>query len=212
VLTNDTDPNGASFTFTALNQASATPANAGTWTSLPNGMVTFSPDPNFTGTATIQYTITNSQGTVSSPGLITVNVGSADVNGCFPNSVYAPSEVDFITLANYVSDAGTTADPGETSLDDVEDIYTSNNNDYVDFGTAFGDNLVLSIGSTSPLRSKDSINLYWSKNVNTFTGTISIQIGTSAAGPWTNAQTFSNTTNPSSGIVLPMHCRQGLRA
>ncbi len=201
VLANDTDPNGASFTFTALNQASATPANAGVWTSLPTGMVTFTPDPNFTGTATIQYTITNSQGTVSSPGTITVNVGSADVNGCFPNSIYAPSEVNFITLANYISDAGTTADPSETSLDDAENIYSNNNTDYVDAGTAFGNNLIMSIGSTSPLRAKDSIVLYWSKNANASTGTISVQIGTSAAGPWTNAQTFSNSTNPSSGIV-----------
>src|SRR5213075_1153451 len=131
-LANDSDPSGYSFTFTALDQGSASPANAGTWSSAPDGMVTFTPDPNFAGTATIQYTITNSQGIVSSPGTITVTVGTADADGCFPNTFYGVSEFDLMTLVNnYISDAGTTANAGETSLDEIEDTYTNNNTDYV---------------------------------------------------------------------------------
>ena len=74
-------------------------------------------------------------------------MGTADADGCFPNTFYGVSEFDLMTLVNnYVSDAGTTANAGETSLDEIEDTYTNNNVDYVDMGNNFNkfpSNLVL---------------------------------------------------------------------
>lgn len=191
VLTNDV-PNASSITFTSLNQGAASPANAGVWTSDGNGNVTFTPNPNFNGAATITYTVTNTQ-SVSNSATITVNVGSTDVNGCTTNQVYAPSEINLITLAtgSFVSQNGTTANVDELSLDDYENIYSDNNVNFVNFGTNFTNNLVLAIGSSSPLRAKDTINIYWSKS-NVTSATMSIQIGQSGTGPWTNVQTFTN--------------------
>jgi Bacterial Ig domain/Bacterial cadherin-like domain/Secretion system C-terminal sorting domain len=191
VLTNDV-PNTSSITFTSLNQGAASPANAGTWTSDGNGNVTFTPNPNFNGAATITYTVTNTQN-LTNTATITVNVGSTDVNGCTTNQVYAPSEVNLITLetGSFVSQSGTTATVDELSFDDYENVYSDNNADFVNFGTNVANNLIMAIGSTAALRAKDTINIFWSKSSNA-TATMSVQIGQSAAGPWTNAQTFTN--------------------
>jgi len=198
-LANDTDPQGASFSFTSLNQGTASPPNAGTWSNV-GGSVTFVPDPNFNGAATITYTVTNSFG-LSANATITVNVGTPDADGCFPNQVYAPLNTGFLNLTdNFVSQSGTSANSGETSLDDVEDIYSDNNADYVNFGTNAANHLILSIPAPA-LRAKDSINIYWSKGTNNSTGTLSVQIGTSATGPWTNTQTFTITTTGTGAAV-----------
>ncbi|PSJ72031.1 hypothetical protein C7N43_36305 [Sphingobacteriales bacterium UPWRP_1] len=75
VLTNDTDPNSSAITFTSLNLASASPAGAGTWTSAANGNVTFMPNTNFSGTATITYTITNAAG-LTATAIVSAIVGT----------------------------------------------------------------------------------------------------------------------------------------
>jgi hypothetical protein len=201
VLTNDV-PNPSTITFTSLNQGAASPANAGTWTSDGLGNVTFTPNANFNGAATITYTVTNTQGQTNT-ATITVNVGSTDVNGCTSNQVYSPTDVDLITLAtgSFISQSGTTATVDELSLDDAENIYSDKDADFVDFAKAVANNLILSIGSTLPLRAKDTINLTWAKKNGSNTGTISIQIGVSAAGPWTNAQTFTNSTSGTPSAV-----------
>ena len=192
VLRNDTDPRGLSFSLTSLNQASASPANAGIWAISPDSSVTFIPDPNFNGTATIPYTITNAQGQTAS-ATVSVTIGTADANGCSPNQVYAPSEVALIDLGTFVSQSGVGAALNGTALDAVEDTYTTAGTDYLNFGTNAANFVVLGVGSTSPLRAKDSINIYWS-NGQAGTGTISVQIGQSSTGPWTNLQVFSNTS------------------
>ena len=203
VLTNDI-PNPSSITFTSLNQGAASPVNAGIWTSDASGNVTFTPDPNFNGSATITYTVTNSQ-SLTNTATITVNVGAADANGCFPNSIYAPSDVSLIDLANFVSQSGTGAALNGTALDDNENTYTTAATDYLNFGTNVANNLVMAIGSTSALRAKDTININWSKSSNA-TATMSVQIGQSSTGPWTNAQTFTNAIAASgtAGNIMSM--------
>ena len=202
VLANDI-PNTSTISFTSLNQGAASPAEAGIWSATAAGIVTFTPDANFNGTATITYTVTNTQA-LTNTATISITVGDIDINGCSPNSVYAPADISFSTLANYFSSTGVTAAAlNGTQLDDNEGLYssTTSSGDYLDFGTAVADNLILAIGSVSPLRAKDSINLYWKKNANASIGTISVQIGVSSAGPWTNAQTFSSSSNPSVAVI-----------
>ena len=200
VLTNDV-PNTATISFVGLNQGAASPAAAGVWTSTPEGLVTFTPDPNFNGVATITYTVSNTYG-LSSTATISVTDGTVDVNGCTPNSVYGPSDINFITLAGYISSSSVTAAVLDgTQLDDNENLFssTSSTGDYLDFGTAVANNLILDIGAGNPLRAKDTINIYW-KNKTNAVATISIQIGTSSAGPWTNAQSFTSTSTSATVI------------
>lgn len=158
VLANDTDPNGTVITFTSLNQPSASPANAGTWTSAPNGNVTFTPNANFNGTATITYTITNAEAQTAT-GTISATVGTIGAHGCSSNEAYDVSDEGGITLENFVSQNGTGASLGETSLDDVDDLYASNGVDFVNMGTNSGNFIIMAIGSTAPLRAEDTIRL-----------------------------------------------------
>ena len=188
VLANDI-PNVSPVTFTSLNQGTASPANAGTWTSNGSGTVTFTPNPNFNGSATITYTVTSAQG-LSSNATIRVSVGTVDVNGCFPNSIYAPSEVAFISLDNFISQSGTVAVLGGTAFDDAEELY-KNGDDYLNFWTNAANHLILATGSLLPLRAKDTLNIFWSKST-TLTGTMTVQLGQSPTGPWSNAKTFTN--------------------
>ncbi|MBU3714238.1 MAG: tandem-95 repeat protein, partial [Ferruginibacter sp.] len=199
VLRNDTDPQGNALTLTSLNLASASPASAGVWSLTPDSSVTFTPDPNFNGVASIQYTITNALGATAN-ATISITVGSTDANGCSSNQVYGPSEVSLIDLSNFVSQSGTGAALDGTALDDTEDTYSTAGTDYLNFGTNSGNNLILAIGSAAPLRAKDSINIYWSKGGNN-PATISLQIGTTSTGPWTNLQTFTNSTSGTGSAV-----------
>ncbi|MBL7766375.1 MAG: tandem-95 repeat protein [Chitinophagaceae bacterium] len=193
-LANDTDPQGAAITFDSLFMASATPAGSGTWSATPLGVVSFTPNPNFAGTTSIMYGIHNIYGGVAT-STVTVNVGTPDANGCFPNSVYGVQSSDLLNLTdNFVSQSGTGAALNGTALDDIEDTYTTAATDYLNFGTAAANNLVLSTGSA--LRFKDSINLYWSKGTANSAATVSIQIGQSSTGPWTNTQTFTIPASP----------------
>ncbi len=201
VMSND-GPNTSTISFTSLNTGDASPANAGSWSNA-GSVVTFIPDPNFNGTATITYTVTNTY-SLSSTGTISVQVGNTDVNGCSVNSIYGPSEVSFSTLSGYVSSTGvTSATAGGTQLDDNEDAWssTSNSGDYLDFGTAYTNNLILGIGSSQALRAKDTLILYWKKNQNTSIGTMSLQIGQSSSGPWTNTTVFTSNANPSVTVI-----------
>ncbi len=201
VLRNDNDPQGLALTLFSLNQASAT-SGAGTWSITGDSSVTFTPNPNFNGTASIQYQIKNISGS-SANATVSVSVGTLDGNGCTSNQVYAPQEIGLIDLSNFVSQNATGASLGGTALDDIEDTYNTAGTDYLNFGTSSNDSLVLSTGSTQPLRAKDSINIYWSKGANGI-GTISVLIGQSATGPWTNAQTFTNSVSGTGSAVSTM--------
>jgi len=197
VLANDV-PNSSIISFTGLNLGTASPANAGTWTSTPAGLVTFTPDPNFNGLASITYTVTNTQG-ITNTATINVTVGNTDANGCTSNQVYAPQEVDLLTLANFVRQNSTGAVLNGAALDDNENTFATAGTDYLSFGTSANDSLVLAIGSTVPLRAKDTINIYWSKN-NASAATLTVRIGASSTGPWTNPQLLTNSSG-SSGVA-----------
>lgn len=71
VLANDTDVEGNSLTLVSA----TTPANGST-SAQPNGTVIYTPQPNFTGTNTFTYTMSDGQGG-SSVGQVTVLVGEA---------------------------------------------------------------------------------------------------------------------------------------
>ena len=202
VMANDI-PNTSTITFTSLNQGAASPANAGVWSATGAGVVTFVPDPNFNGTATITYTVTNTQG-LTSNATISVTVGDIDADGCTPNSIYALDVTSFITLAGYVSSTSVTAAAlNGTQLDDNEDSYssTSSSGDYLNFGTAVANNMILAIGSASPLRARDTLVFYWKKSSAASTGTFSVQIATSAGGTYGNTQLISNAVNTSATII-----------
>ena len=192
VLKNDTDPQGSAITLTSINQATASPANAGTWTLSLDSSITFTPNPNFTGPASINYTITNSN-SLTSTATITITVGAIDpITGCSSSQVYAPSEVALIDLSNYISQSSTGAALNGTALDDVEDTYSTAGTDYLNFGTSTSNNLILSIGATNTLREKDTINIYWTNGSNG-TATMSVELGASSSGPWTNTEILTNT-------------------
>ena len=205
VLKNDTDPQGSAITLTSINQATASPADAGTWTLSPDSSVTFTPNPNFNGAASIDYTITNSNSSTNT-ATITINVGAIDPStGCSSSQVYATSEVAYIDLSNFVSQNGSTgAVLNDPALDDAEDTYTTAGTDYLNMATSTSNSLVMSIGSTNALRAKDTINIYWT-NGSSGTATMSVQLGTSPTGPWTNTEILTNAGNggSSSSVISP---------
>jgi len=201
VLNNDYDPDGDPITVS--NVTGVYPAD-GTWST--NGTkVTFYPAHNFFGPTTATYTVCDNTpagppffGPLCATSTIVVGVGLPDADGCYPGSVYGIAGNTQITLSNLMSQSGTGAVLTGTSLDDVEGTYITVNTDYLNLGTSTNNFLVLSTGKI--LRAKDQVNLTWSKSGNG-TATISIQIGKSASGPWTDSQTFSLTPNGSGSSV-----------
>ncbi|MFN4083066.1 MAG: Ig-like domain-containing protein, partial [Bacteroidia bacterium] len=80
VLANDSDPDGDPLTITGVTGTN------GTWTH--NGTtVTYTPAPNFYGTATATYTVCAPTPFCATAN-ITIGVGTPDVNGCYPGSIY----------------------------------------------------------------------------------------------------------------------------
>lgn len=188
VMDNDI-PNTSTISFTSLNQGTASPANAGVWVSNGSGSITFTPDANFNGAATITYTVTNTQN-LTSNGTISVSVGGTDANGCNINSVYGPADVNFINLASIVSQSGvSSATTSSTALDDNEATYSSEGTDYLNMGITGTNNIILPIGSGAALRYKDSINVYW-KGSSSSTTYVTIQLG-AVNGTWTTSTVFS---------------------
>jgi len=200
-LNNDYDPDGDPMTIT--NVTGVYPDD-GTWST--NGTtVTFLPAHNFFGPTTATYTVCDNTpagapfyGPLCASSTIVVGVGTADANGCYPGAAYGIQSNSTITLANLQSQTATGAVISGTALNDGENTFASVNTDYLNLGTAYGNNLVLSTGKT--LRAQDVINFSWSKAGNG-TATISVQIGQSATGPWTNSQTFSLTPAGSGATV-----------
>ena len=82
VLANDVDPDGDPLTVTAAS------AGNGTVVILPNGALQYTPNSNFNGTDTIFYTITDSEGGVSTA---TVNITVNPVNDT-PTTVGLPNQ------------------------------------------------------------------------------------------------------------------------
>jgi large repetitive protein len=82
VLANDVDPDGDTLTVTAAS------AGKGTVVILPNGTLQYTPNANFNGTDTILYTITDSEGGVSTAS-VTVTVTPANDR---PTTVGLPNQ------------------------------------------------------------------------------------------------------------------------
>ncbi|MEJ7609773.1 MAG: Ig-like domain-containing protein [Ferruginibacter sp.] len=178
VLANDTDPQGAAFTFTSLAQPGS-PANAGTWSSSPAGIVTFAPDPNFSGTATNTYTVTNSFGGTAS-ATITINVGTTDIRGCLPNEIWGIANSEVLTVAEVVSNTGaiaamTNGNANDPRLDDNESLFSSSSNtigDFVDLGISSANLIDLQLPYA--LNIGDTIVIRWGKRTTAGTTVLSM--------------------------------------
>ncbi len=101
VLANDVDPDGDPLTVTAAS------AGNGTVVILPNGTLQYTPNPNFNGTDTIFYTITDSEGGTSTA---TVNVTVTPVNDR-PTTVGLPNQNGDDGATVSISIASAFADP-----------------------------------------------------------------------------------------------------
>ncbi|HQP03480.1 MAG TPA: Ig-like domain-containing protein [Bacteroidales bacterium] len=87
-----------------------------------------------------------------------------------------------------------------TQLDDDESEYQNGN--YLNFQKAYTNNIILAIGSEQSLAERDIVMLY--TRTQNGSGTISIEIGVSSSGPWTNAQTFTiNNTASDKNYTIP---------
>ena len=78
VVSNDSDPDGVPVFATV---SIVTPPTNGTAISLGNGLITYTPNPGFTGTDTLQYTIEDDLGAVSNVATVTINVMAQDPDG-----------------------------------------------------------------------------------------------------------------------------------
>ena len=141
VLANDVDPDGDPLTVTAAS------AGNGTVVILPNGALQYTPNPNFNGTDTIFYTITDSEGGVSTA---TVNVTVSPVNDTpttvgLPNqngddgaavsfsvaSAFGDPDGDPLTFSATGLPPNLTIDPATGLISGVLDPSTSQNGPYV---------------------------------------------------------------------------------
>ena len=194
VLDNDYDTQGASVSFTSLNQASASPANAGVWTSSADGTVVFTPDPNFSGTATIQYTMQNAGG-MTATTTITAIIGQADVHGCTPSNVWGVGNTDFITNTSIVAVGNPGAIIGELttdpSMDAQEGTFTTAATDFIDMGVTVGTNYIdLQLPVTMNIN--DTVVIHWGKRINN--GTTDIGARQSATSTFSGATTNYSIT------------------
>jgi probable HAF family extracellular repeat protein len=110
LLANDTDPDGSALSVTAVGN----PQN-GT-VSLTGNEITFTPNLNFNGTASFEYTV--SDGTFAGVGLVTVNVNSVNDSPISEPNNYAVDEDSLLVgtsvLGNDKDDHG--GAPGENNL------------------------------------------------------------------------------------------------
>ena len=207
VLNNDYDPLGTALSFTGLSQPSASPANAGVWTSSPDGTVVFTPDPNFSGTATIQYTIQNAAA-ITASATITVIIGQADIHGCTHSNVWGISNTDFVNNTSIVAVGNAAGITGELttdpSMDDQEGTFTAAATDYIDMGTTVGTNFIdLQLPVT--LNLNDTVVIHWGKRTNN--GTTAIGARQSATSTFSGATTnysVSGTGNQPTDTRYPI--------
>jgi hypothetical protein len=145
VLANDSDPDNNALTVTSVS------GNNGTWTT--NGItVTFTPSANFFGTATATYTVCdNSSSCVTSS--ISVGVGTADGNGCFPGSVY-----DVANSIYSASQTNTSVTNGDNATGEA-DYDATDNTTYAVLDNN-SDVLTLNFGSLQTASNYDSIVVY----------------------------------------------------
>lgn len=203
-LNNDYDPDGDPLTVTNV---SAVNSAEGTW-STDGTIITFLPALNFFGPTTATYTVCDNTpvgppffGPLCATSTVVIGVGSPDDDGCYPGSLYGIEGNHQVTLTNLVAQNGTGAILYAAPLNDTEGEYLSVGNDYLNMGTSVNNYIVLS--TEKVLRYQDVVNLAWSKGLSG-AASITIQVGQSETGPWTNPQTFSmsNTENGSDASTV----------
>jgi uncharacterized repeat protein (TIGR01451 family) len=126
-LANDTPSDGASFDPATLDLDPLTPGvqntltvpGKGTFTRNPDGSVTFTPVPGFTGTVTIPYTVRDSTGSTTNTANISVTVRAPAVPVANSDSTSTPynTPVTLNPLQNDTAGAGATLDPNTLDLD-----------------------------------------------------------------------------------------------
>lgn len=114
ILSNDTDDIGIVASTvdldpaTAGTQASRT-VTGGTFTVNVSGVVNFSPATNFNGTASVSYTVNDTEGATSNAATVTVTVNSVNANPVANNDTGTTSENNSLAvsvLANDTDDVG----------------------------------------------------------------------------------------------------------
>jgi large repetitive protein len=125
VLTNDVDPDGDPLTVTAAS------AGNGTVTILPNGTLLYTPNANFNGTDTILYTISDSEGGVSTASVtVTIRpvndapttVGLPSQNGDDGTAVTIPTASAFSDIDGDVLTFAATGLPNNLTIDPVTGV------------------------------------------------------------------------------------------
>ncbi|MDW8425436.1 MAG: Ig-like domain-containing protein [Meiothermus sp.] len=126
-LGNDTPSDGATFDPSTLDldpltpgvQDSLTVPGKGTFQRNPDGSVTFTPAPGFTGTVTIPYTVRDSGGGTTNTANLSVTVQAPAVPTARDDSASTPfnTPVTLNPLANDSAGAGATLDPSTLDLD-----------------------------------------------------------------------------------------------
>ncbi len=126
-LTNDTPSDGAALDPSTLDldpltpgvQESLTVPGKGTFTRNPDGSVTFTPEPGFTGTVTIPYTVKDTSGSTTNTANIAITVRAPAVPIARDDSATTPynTPVTLNPIANDTPGAGATLDPSTLDLD-----------------------------------------------------------------------------------------------
>ncbi len=179
VLSNDSDPDNDPITVTSVS------GNNGTWTT--NGTtVTFTPDPNFFGTATATYTVCDNHAACSS-STISVGVGTADIHGCFPGSVF-----DVASSAYPTSQTNTSVSTGNNALSE-QDYDPTDNTTYAILDNN-SDVLTLNFGSIQSSSNFDSVVVYLASQNDGSSVTANFSYSTNGSS-YTSLGSFSTSSN-----------------
>ncbi|GAB5518512.1 MAG: hypothetical protein RhofKO_07630 [Rhodothermales bacterium] len=116
VLANDTDADGTLAPATV--SIAAAPATGTTAIDANNGQITYTPNTDFSGTDTFQYTVRDEDGAVSNAATVTITVNAITINAPVANDDTATTEEDTALqldlLANDTADG--TIDPASLSI------------------------------------------------------------------------------------------------
>lgn len=181
VLANDSDPDNDPLTVTSLSGGTG-----GIW-SINNNQVTFDPSDNFTGIATVNYTVcdTTTPTALCATAAVNVTVGAPDVNGCYEGTVFALNSSQWaVSSVNLNGVADHSEAVGEDDYDvDVPETYAllDNNADSVrlDFGS------ILTLG--------DSVRINVTTDHTSNSTTINVRYGTTTTN-LVNLGNFTSTT------------------
>ncbi|MFO1351260.1 MAG: tandem-95 repeat protein [Gammaproteobacteria bacterium] len=125
-LANDNGNGGATLDSTSVDLDPATPGQqtsltipAGSFSAAPDGRVTFTPAPGFTGTISVPYTVEDNLGQVSNTANLIITVNPPAVPAANPDSATGifNTPVTLPVLPNDVASGSTTLNPAAVDLD-----------------------------------------------------------------------------------------------